>query len=86
MNRPTPNLILPAFLLPYSLQTRAQSAWKDLSSNIVDATGISYARALARDGSGNLYAAMTSGVYKWNGNSWIILGTPKVMFKILSTV
>jgi hypothetical protein len=47
-------------LAPFFPPDWAQSAWKDLSSNIVDAIGTSYARALARDGSGNLYAAMTS--------------------------
>ncbi len=75
-----PYLILPAFLLVFSLQTRAQGAWSDLSSSIVDATGTTYARALARDASGNLYAAMTAGIYKWNGNSWIILGTPNALY------
>ena len=72
--------ILSVVLIGYTFPARAQSSWPSLASNIVDATSTSFIHSVVKDSGGNIYAGMLSGVYKWNGNSWILLGTPNTLY------
>lgn len=72
--------ILSVILIGYAFSAKAQGSWPPLASNIVDATSASTIYSVIKDSSGNIYAGMLSGVYKWNGNSWILLGTPNTLY------
>ncbi len=57
-------------------QLNAQTEWKELtatgSSHV--STTINYG-LLTKDKSGNIYAALGTGIFKWNGSSWTELGS-----------
>lgn len=79
-------ITLALILLLTGISANSQTGWNEVRSNIVNPYGQSIIYALAKDAAGNIYAGIGSGVFKWNGNSWVELGALKAAYSIQSIV